>query len=413
MNYLQEWKSFLLEEKRRSLLIQKPYYKDIQLICNEISSFFLEEDLVSGKVNPDNSIIHLFTIKQFSTVYIISEIAELIRYYNSLKDNATYNLKTKNGKTNHRELQEKLFEIYVNYILKRAGFNPIIGYSYKNDKRADKPVDILLKLKYENCNVEVTKFYDPFKEELLELGRHLIIKTDDFINKKRIRLDELFSGYLAFNKRDLKLIREKKRFYEQKLKEYFHSYRSIQHYTIKSLPKVVADNFEFLMEPSYFGGYENKYDEYLKTFSCYVKFRLNCNIKTGRVWSEFKVEIRDKFKRQNDALIEKIQEKIRQHKTYQGKLLIVIAVEHIFSMHKKGSSMPIEKEHIDVKRIKDLLNQNTVVFIVFKELKPDSLSYDKLLIHQDEYDELNCEICKCLNNINLLVSYNENKESSL
>ena len=119
-NYLIHWKQFVHEEKWKQVKHNDPYYKNYESIYNVLVNFFGKKEFdTTQPVNPNNWIIHILANKQMSSIYLVNEIAELIRYYDTLENKESYALRTKSNKVNYRELREKFFEIYLNYLFHR------------------------------------------------------------------------------------------------------------------------------------------------------------------------------------------------------------------------------------------------------------------------------------------------------
>jgi hypothetical protein len=71
---------------------------------------------------------------------------------------------------------------------------------------------------------------------------------------------------------------------------------------------------------------------------------------------------------------------VDQHKTFRGNKLIIIGIESVPSTHKKGSALPINKVDVDISKVKSLLKPDTLVVLIFKEVKVDSVLFDRLII---------------------------------
>src|SRR6185312_3696183 len=141
MNYLEEWYSSLQEFKWKNALINDPHFRNLESLKNELSAFLPESDLTGSlQQNHDNWLLHILFDKQPNSIFILNEVAELLKYYKSIPGNEAYHLISKGGRINYKGLPERLFEIHVNYLLRSVGLNPEIGHTYQvgaNTKEID------------------------------------------------------------------------------------------------------------------------------------------------------------------------------------------------------------------------------------------------------------------------------------
>jgi len=262
-NYLTAWYDQMRLVKWQKVLHEDKFFKSLEGIRTEIELFFDPTDFnKSSKINPDNWLLHVLANQQLNLIYVLNETTELLKYQKSIPDVQQYRLKNNEGKVNFKAFQEKLYEIYIHYILSSSGLNPEIGHSYKSGKGFSKEVDILLK--FENCsyNFEITKYYDGFKEELLSLATTIleILRNTTF---KRSMFHEMFSGYFAFKTRNAVVIRKNKDTFETRIKNLLHGYRAGG--DVISYPaKIVNEDYKFDLEPAFNKHFEQNYKEMLK-----------------------------------------------------------------------------------------------------------------------------------------------------
>ncbi|MEB0261953.1 MULTISPECIES: hypothetical protein [unclassified Mucilaginibacter] len=78
---------------------------------------------------------------------------------------------------------------------------PELGQTYLSAEGNAKAMDILVKIGDRTYNVEITKYYDSFKEALLALSTEIIGIIQKTTLKKNVTLDEIYSGYFGFKVR--------------------------------------------------------------------------------------------------------------------------------------------------------------------------------------------------------------------
>jgi len=220
MNYLDEWYNSLQAFKWKNALLNDPHFRNLERIKNELAAFFPESDLTGTlQKNHDNWLLHILFDKQPNSIFILNEVAELLKYYKSVPRNEAYHLKSPDGKINYKGLPEKLFELHINYLLRSVGLIPEIGEHYIVNGNS-KEIDILLKFGDQEFNVEVTKYYDAFSEELLTLTTDIVWNLQKIPVKKTLTLDEIFSGYIGFKKRDESVIKKNKQLFNDGTKSF-------------------------------------------------------------------------------------------------------------------------------------------------------------------------------------------------
>jgi hypothetical protein len=402
MNYLDLWKEAMLLEKWKRADHNSTYFQNVGVIYDVLKTFYGYNEFDFSKGNSGNWIFHIVANRQTYSLILLSEHVELLRYLDTISTDQYKSLRNREGQVNHREINERLFEVYVSYILSKSGLQTFFDQFYIDKLNNTRPIDVLVELNSASYNVEVTKFYDPYKEELLSLGRQFAIRAYQLGQKRQVNIDELFSGYIAFRKKSLQGLKPLVTLFNEKVKEHFHNFKRPENQTIRAVPKISNDDFEFLIEPTYLDRY-NDYNNLLKNFYGFMKFRLRCDISTMKVTWDVAAEINSDLSELNEQLIRKIEEKIDQHRTYAGNKLIVVGIESVPSTHKKGSALPIGKNEVDIKRVSALLKQDTLVLIIFKETKVDSILFDRLIVGDKSHHD---EIIKYLHKVDFQVRVN-------
>ncbi|RCH56845.1 hypothetical protein DJ568_03035 [Mucilaginibacter hurinus] len=382
MNYLDEWYDSLQAFKWKNALVNDPHFRNLDAIKNEVGSFFPEKDLQSPlRKNHDNWLLHILADKQPSSIYLLNEVAELIKFYRKLPNGEALHIFQKNGKINYRSFNEKLFELQVNYLLRSVGLHPQIGQSYLLDGN-EKEIDLLLEHNGQTYNIEVTKYYDAFTEELLALSMDIIGTLHQTTIKRTLTLDEIFSGYIAFKKRKDGLIKQNKELFHKGVKDFIHGYRSVKEDdTIRHPAKKETDDLVFQIEPVFSQNYERTYDQKLDRYPGYIKFKIEADLKTNRYHANAYTAARTSVEDGNKRLIGKIREKLKQHSKYQdGLLVIVLAIEQVFSSFSNNRAIPIRQNDVDKHAIHAEIRGKAAVVLLFKELKPDGISYQKMIL---------------------------------
>jgi hypothetical protein len=381
MNYLTTWYETMRLFKWTQVLGDHPYLKKLDALKAELEGFFPLSDFdTPQKLNSHNWILFLCADNQPNSIYILNEIAELIRYYNYLGKPESYHIKNKEGSIDYSHLQEWLFEIQVHYLLSEIGLSPEIGQTYLSEQSIVKPMDILLTVGEQCYNVETTKYYDHFKEELLAFGTRIIAHIQTTAIKRKLTLDEIFSGYFAFNERNEQVLRKNKSIFTQGVKSFIHAYRSVKETTIFLPAKKVTDEFEFHIEPAFANNYENGYEMHLDSFAGYIKFQLRADLYLNRTIANVKASVKESIPERNKRLLAKIKDKIKQHKTCPHSLLIVIAIEQVFTSHEKNRASAIDSSDVDAEAIHKLIHGKAIILLLFKTLKIDGITYHKMIL---------------------------------
>jgi hypothetical protein len=380
VNLLDEWYDTLRSFKWKNGLLNDPHFRNLEHIKAEIDAFFPKEDLLSSlQKNHDSWLFHILADKQPNSIYLLNETAELLKFYRQIPNNSVYHLKKKDGKINYKGFQEKLFEIQVNYLLRSVGLHPEIGHTYTLGTR-NKEIDILLNFEDRLFNIEVTKYYDPFREEILALGTNIAWQSQYATVNRTMTLDEIFSGYIAFKQKDAAVVKSNKHLFNDGLKAFLHGYRSVKDNTILHPSKKETDLYVFHIEPAFTGYYENQYDKLLKSYPAYIKFRINANLQTNRSQINVNIQVKDNVAEANAHLLAKIEAKLNQHKHYRDNLIIVIAIEQLFSSFNNNRAMPITQKDVDSAGIHELIQGKATVVLLFKALSAQGMSYQKMIL---------------------------------
>lgn len=379
MNYLDEWFEDMQVFMWKGVLQNDPYFRNLTAIKQEFEEFFDKNDFGSANPNPDNWLFHIFANKQISSIYTINETAELLRFLKSLPDQNLYYLKNKEGKINYKGLQEKLYEIYIRYLFTSAGFTPKAGQTYTASTGHSKEIDLLLEIESGHYNIEITKFYDVFKEELVALAADVVRHITFTVIKRQLHHDETFSGYFAFKARDWFLVKKNKQLIGLQIKKYLDGYRSSKDQLVYP-QKIETDDYEFELESVFNNNYDNHYDNYLKPFPASIKFRVSADVRTNKGRVESQALSRETIADQNARLKVKIKEKLKQHKDSPYPLLIVIAIEKIFSTHAKNKTISIGKKEVDTLAIHKLISNKAAVLFIFKEIEGRNIHYEKMIL---------------------------------
>jgi hypothetical protein len=380
MDHITSWHEYIRLYKYDKALVQHHLFTNLDGLVSEVKSFFDPEDFkLSGRLNPDNWFLHILANHVPNSICIVNETAELIRYLRSLNDISSYKLR-KNGKLNYKALQEWFYEIYVHYIFSRIGLDPRTGYFYTGTNGQKKEIDILIQVDEQCYNIEVTKFYDAFKEELLGLTTDSIFYINQIAYKRKLHLHEMFSGYYLFKTRDEKIIRQNKPMFAERIKNVLHGYRGQPDDVIRYPAKISTDEFEADLEPTFSDNFVKTYPKILAGYPGSFRFRLTANQQSNRFHIEAHTECLEEKEGANRRLLAKIDEKLHQHKLSPHPLLIIIGIEQMFSSHLKSRALPIQKRHVDTQAIHHLIRGKAIVCLIFKEMLPLGVHYDKLIL---------------------------------
>ncbi|MCR8559385.1 hypothetical protein KXD93_17140 [Mucilaginibacter sp. BJC16-A38] len=403
MNVIDRWHEHMQLLKWKRAMPNDPYLRNLDAIKQELALFFDFKDFAMDiQPEPDNWLYHVFFNLQDASLYVINETAELLRYYRSLSNQADYHLKNNEGRVNYKRLQEGLYELYVRYIFNSAGFKYKIGQFYTSESGNNKEIDLLLDAGGRTYNVEITKFYDTFKEGIVALSQEVLEEIGKTVLKKLLTQDELFSGYFAFKYRRPSLIKKRKQLIGHQIQKFIDGYRKAENNTLLIPKKIENDEFEFEIEPMFSGNFDKKYNQYLAKFPGSIKFRVSGDIQTNMAHIEANAFCRETVAEQNVRVQNKIKEKIKQHADSPHPLLIIIAVEQIFSTHPKNRTIAIRQSEIDKHAVHRVIKGKAAVMFVFKDINEQGY-YSSSFIIGDEI--LHNSLLPALGTLNLQVRY--------
>ena len=391
MDLLEDWYDSLLAYKWNNGLLNDPHFRNITALKDEIRAFFPDGELsLTLSDFHDNWFAHVLKDQQPNSIYLVSELAELIRFYRTLPNREVYQLFQKSGKLNYKGLQERFFEVQVNYLLTSVGIAPELGHRYQiretkiengieTEIEKDKEIDLLFKFEGREFNVEATKYYDAFKEELLSLGTDIIEEIGKVTVQRTLTIEEAFCGYIGFKRNDERLIRKNKQLIKQGIKDFLHGYRSAKNETIIHPGKKETDDYVFHIEPEFTGNFERKYDALLKSCAAAIKFKITADLQTSRYNILVRALASYSIADANKRLLHKISEKLKQHRHYTHQRIIVIAIEELFTSFHKGRALPIAQNQLDENAIHDLVRGRATVMLLFKRLNKNGISYQKMI----------------------------------
>jgi hypothetical protein len=401
-NYIDTWYQQMLNLKWNVGYHSSKYFENIDGIKTELEGFFDIDDFKSGeKLTGSNWFLHILANQQLNSIFVMNEIAELIRYYNVLPESKHYNLRNKSGRLNYNELKEKFHEIYAHYLLTRSGFNPQIGKYYVSLEGHKKWMDMLLDVNGQLYNVEVTKYSDGYKDELLSLGQCVAEVLATTTQSRGIRTEEMFTGYVAFKTRNVNAVKKTKDMFLVKVKKFLHAYRVPKNNEILMSEKSVTEDYEFDIESAFSNNYLT-YETSLKNFLSYVSFGITGTFNDNRCDIYSEVKVRDEILEANLRLVEKIKKKLKQHEHCPHRTLIVIVIEEIFSTHQSNRTIPVRKDNIDTTQIHQALNQKAILWLIFKEYSPKGVDYKSLILGRSDKDAV---LLEELDNINQEILY--------
>lgn len=381
MNYLDDWYDQTLALKWKLVLHEHPYLRELDAIRDELRGFLPAQDLDAGNpVNKHNWLLHLFADKQPNSVYVLNEVAELIRYFRLLGSPPSLQLHTADGAIDYRSLQDRLLELQVHYLLTSIGCKPLFGQNYLKADGTAKPIDMTITAGDRTYTVETTKYYDGYKEALLALGTRILGKIALDANTGAYRLDEVFSGYLLYKQKNDKLLNQGYQVFTSGLKAFLHGYRGAKANTILLPAKKSTEDYEFMIEPGFADQYDQLYDQLGEGHPAFIKFRISANIQNYRSHIDLRITAADNREDRNKRLIEKIREKRRQHRESPNPLLIVIAIEEVFTSHPKNRTQAITSQDIDEQALHEHIRGKCTVLLLFKRLKPDGVTYHKMIL---------------------------------
>lgn len=317
-----------------------------------------------------------------SSVGVLREHAYLINQYINNDTLFHLNLKNKSGKVNHRQLNEKLFELYVGNVFSNKGFQVSHGESYADDDNCTKPIDVAVLMNNELVLCEVTKVTDPFKDEALRLARKAIILIQRLCTQYPLKPDELFSGTIAVKERDIAVLKSLETVVNNGIKDYLFNVRNPVQNVVTLSSTSTSKEYDFNIGPAFM----DQMNPYSTSAGHELNFHFNLSLnhRTRLVRCNVKLNINSTDAIQNNLLIQRIENKIRQHKSFKGQKIITVGIEQFFTTHSKGSSPLIQPSQVDQNRIKQILPPKTDVLLLFREITEEGFRYQSQYIPSGE-----------------------------
>jgi hypothetical protein len=388
INYLQQWYDAMTSLKWRKLYHDERLFLNLSAIKKEIELFFEPQDFIGdGKsLNPKNWLLHVLHDKQPGAIAIVAELAELLRYMRLSGAGDFYKFRSKNGKINHAGLEEKMFEVYIGYLFYMTGLIPKVGQCYISKAGNPKEIDLLLSINGEEYNIEVTKYYDGFQNELLSLSKHIARTMAELQKKKNIQRYEMLSGYIAFKTRSIDAIKENKTTFQNRIGNFLHGFRGQKGTSILINSKINRPDYDFDLESAFTDNYDRKYESMLKHHLASIRFKTDYDVSSGAMQCTEQIIYQPTVNDNQQRLEEKIREKLQQHRDAPQRLLIVIGIEEMFGSYDKSPAMAVQMEKIDEQAINNLIRGKAAVMLIFRKLEPNGLVIHKKLFANDLND---------------------------
>lgn len=303
---------------------------------------------------------------------------------------------------NYNGLEEKLFEVYISYLFYQTGITPQVGKSYLSKEGNAKEIDLLITIGQHIYNIEITKYYDGFQDELLALSKYIVRLMAGLQKKKNIQRHEMFSGYIAFKTRNINAIRENKNAFQKRLNQFFHGFRSMKENNIRIRNKIVLEDYESDIESAFNEHYDRNYENMLKPCLASIRFKTSYDVQTGVMQCQEYIVYQPTTIDVQQRLEEKIREKLQQHRDSPYRLLIVIGIEQMFGTYDKSPAMAAQLEKIDEQAIHKLIHGKAVLMILFRKLEPTGLVLHKKIFATSVED---MALLEYLDKINPAVNY--------
>ncbi|MCX2476059.1 hypothetical protein OQZ33_17125 [Pedobacter sp. MC2016-05] len=279
---------------------------------------------------------------------------------------------------NYNGLDEKFFEVYISYLLYHVGLKPQPGQSYISEAGNEKAMDLLIHIGEQSYNVEITKYYDGFQDELLSLSKHIIRLMVSLQKKKNIQRYEMFSGYITFKSRNIEAVKENKNKFQNRVYTFLHGFRNAKGSSIHIQSKYTGDCYDFELESAFSDNFDKVYPNVLKPFLASICFKISYNVSSGMMQCRESILYQPTTAEIQQRLEEKVREKLMQHRDCPYRLLIVIGIEQMFGTYDKNPAMAAQMDRIDEQAINKLIHQKAVLMLIFKKLEPNGLTISKI-----------------------------------
>jgi hypothetical protein len=358
-------------------------------IAHYLLHFFDVEDFaITNRYNTDNWLYPILLNRHGVTNFVIGEMAELLAYiYHTESQKLTKFRNRRNNRIVYRQLGENLFECYVEYLLDGAGFKVKEPGGYVQRQGRNKEVDVMFEFEGEIYNVEATLLHNPFKDQTLNLTTQLTSRLAHIFERNRLTLDEYFSGYIGVKAAGNGVFTG---IYDRTISdidEYITACRNIRDNTIYAPKCIDNERYRLQLDSVYFDHYNNLYESVSHEYPAFIKFRLYGDIQKNMLSIEAAVSLRESTHDVNAKIQAKVKQKVRQHRDYTGKRIIVIGADEIFNPYSRDTLSAVDKDLIDFDALSALLRPGIILWLIFRSYRDQGRQFKASIIYHKGADK--------------------------
>jgi hypothetical protein len=387
---LQEWHVKMSEVSWKNVMFQHPTMNigSLRFIYDTLKKFFPEPSYVLDNKPGDAKIgwLHSYlSILDPNFVAYAKELAFIIDYYEKITEGSDpLNLRPKNYEL--EGLKDRFFELFVNLVLRRAGFNNNPNFSYYIDS-VEKPVDAYFEYEGSGYIIECAKIYDTKQSSLLKTVQRLILKI--FVKEGKVLpmyADVQPCGYVLFKStKDSAAIANKIAIsFSECFQEYIKNMRARSEY-ISSSAKLETDEYKIFIG-SNIAYNMNEYKHLLNEYDMAIMFQ--CDLKANSVQqSTFSItaQSRRDLQKDYDLISKRIKSKINQHaKALKFRQIIFIELEEGISVSGDERPLYITFPDMNFSKFEKFISERVSIFFLFKRYRATRAYYEtKFLCHHN------------------------------
>lgn len=352
----------------------------IELAIQNLKDFFTEEAFILNANNVkkdklsfnayENWVVYHLSQSNSSvgSILLILEISSIIYYFSSSEENKSLlqsKLKTKKGQVNINQFRDNLFELYCGIILKTGDFGEV---TIDENTQHDKPLDALIIRNGKRIVVECKILNDTKTEALLMemvtfcMDFHPALIRKYLTDQKKLNsIPQTFYWIV----RDKEKLKEAKELLYSALREYQrNAFKEKAIGTnVKSVTKSGNESIcSIVIEPHKIGLYE-AYLGFFKDDDLGIRYQ--GFYRNGIKNKEFIYDFECKFQKTSieERIIKAIKKKQEQHKSSLfDTLIIFLEYENFY-----GFRTPIHLQSVNIDRIKGIIHDNEIIFIIHKD----------------------------------------------
>ena len=376
INLIDDWKQKIdIYKWRNGLWNIKPFINSDEIIEN-ILYIFPKEDFDFENPNSPKILKNFIALLIYSQPLIalhkLDEYSKSIKYLRDHPDDL--DLKNlRRTKVNYAELQNRLFELFINRLLHNNNIEVQLN-DYYMLKGTKKPLDGSFNFEQETYLIESKKIYSTKQELIKSLALETLAYHDKF--SKNFSILELFGGYIKIKTTKLNpglknLARQK---FQEYLSKYYKEFRNNNSDTIKQY-QFSNDELEIKILPAIIFDSIKKdlYDESSDIIIFQTKFKTPNSI-SGVIKLTYNVKL-SHFGLE-DHVFNKMKDKLKQHEEAPIRNKIFAFEFENIENFTYNNSLPVNRPFFQNKRFASLVEKYTSILLVIKNVNEKGVSMD-------------------------------------